>query len=99
MHCPSYHWHCCFCLGFETWTDPNNPSQGYITWQSDGQQTARLGATAMEPDQDPATGSGVGQRLIPEEPMVSLFTPSCRTTDAHSSSSYIGHRFELGDVT
>ena len=57
--------------GFEYWTDPNNPTEGFITWQSDRQQTARLGATAVGPDQDPAVGSGVGQRLIPQEPMVS----------------------------
>lgn len=56
-------------LGFEYWTDPSNPTDGFITWQSDGQQTARLGATAVGPDQDATVGSGVGQRLIPEEPM------------------------------
>jgi beta-glucan synthesis-associated protein KRE6 len=47
--------------GFEYWTDPNNPTEGFITWQSDGQQTARLGATAVWPDTDPTVGSGVDQ--------------------------------------
>jgi len=56
-------------LGFEYWSDPADPSAGFITWQVDGQQAARLGATAVGPDQDPTTGSGVGQRLIPVEPM------------------------------
>jgi hypothetical protein len=46
---------------------------GFITWQSDGQQTIRLGATAVWPDTDPTVGSGVDQWLIPEEPMVNLF--------------------------
>jgi hypothetical protein len=46
--------------------------EGFITWQSDGQQTARLGTTAVWPDTDPTVGSGVGQRSIPEELMVSL---------------------------
>lgn len=55
--------------GFEYWANPDNPSEGYITWQSNGQKTFRLGAEALGPDQGP-DGSGVGQRRIPEEPMV-----------------------------
>ena len=35
----------------------------------DGQPTVRMGAGAVGPDQG-ADGSGVDQRLIPEEPMV-----------------------------
>ena len=31
-----------------------------------------MGATAVGPDTDPSVGSGAGQRLIPEEPMVRL---------------------------
>ncbi|KAG6907629.1 hypothetical protein DXG01_008165 [Tephrocybe rancida] len=54
--------------GFEYWGDPSAPSDGYITWQVDGVQSHRLGASAVGPDQGP-TGSGVGQRLIPLEPM------------------------------
>ena len=54
--------------GFEYWSDPNNRQSGYINWQVDGQQTSSLYAPAVGPDQD-AEGSGVGQRLISEEPM------------------------------
>ncbi|KAG6855509.1 hypothetical protein H0H87_001844 [Tephrocybe sp. NHM501043] len=53
---------------FEYNSDPNNPSDGYIIWQVDGVQSHRMGAAAVSPDQGP-TGSGVGQRLIPVEPM------------------------------
>ncbi|KAG6860572.1 hypothetical protein C0995_009717 [Termitomyces sp. Mi166 len=55
-------------MGFEYWGNPSNPSEGFITWQVDGVQSHRLGATAVGPDQGP-TGSGVDQRLIPVEPM------------------------------
>jgi hypothetical protein len=40
----------------------------------DGKETTRMGATAVGPDQA-TDGSGVGQRLIPEEPMVRLYKP------------------------
>ena len=55
-------------VGFEYWSDPSNPNDGYLTWQVNGQTTTTLGAPAMAPDTGP-TGSGVGQRLIPVEPM------------------------------
>jgi len=55
-------------LGFEYWADPSKPTDGFITWQVDGKPSVRLGATAMGPDQGEG-GSGVGQRLVPEEPM------------------------------
>ncbi|KAJ6527706.1 beta-glucan synthesis-associated protein-domain-containing protein [Mycena capillaripes] len=54
--------------GFEYWSDPKDPGSGFITWQVNGSTTARLGATAVGPDQGDG-GSGVGQRLIPVEPM------------------------------
>ena len=54
--------------GFEYWSDPNNRQNGYINWQVDGKQTSSLYAPAVGPDQGTG-GSGVGQRLIPEEPM------------------------------
>ena len=54
--------------GFEYWSDPNNRQNGFINWQVDGQQTSSLYAPAVGPDQGTG-GSGVGQRLIPEEPM------------------------------
>ncbi|KAG5337576.1 hypothetical protein J132_01609 [Termitomyces sp. J132] len=55
-------------MGFEYWGNPKNPDEGFITWQVDGAASHRLGAAAVGPDQGP-TGSGVGQRLIPVEPM------------------------------
>ena len=54
--------------GFEYWSDPNNRQNGFINWQVNGQQTSSLYAPAVGPDQGTG-GSGVGQRLIPEEPM------------------------------
>jgi len=55
-------------FGFEYATNPNSPSDGYITWQMDNTPTIRMGAAAVGPDQG-QDGSGVGQRLISEEPM------------------------------
>jgi beta-glucanase (GH16 family) len=55
-------------FGFEYWSDPSNRQDGFITWQVNGSMSARVGASAFGPDQD-AGGTGVGQRLIPEEPM------------------------------
>ncbi|KAI0365988.1 beta-glucan synthesis-associated [Pilatotrama ljubarskyi] len=55
-------------LGFEYWANPKNRGEGFITWQTDGKPTVRMGAAAMGPDQGP-DGSQVSQRLIPEEPM------------------------------
>ncbi|KAJ6475256.1 beta-glucan synthesis-associated [Mycena vitilis] len=54
--------------GFEYWGDPKQPGNGFVTWQVNGSATARMGATAVGPDQGDG-GSGVGQRLIPVEPM------------------------------
>ncbi|KAK7054157.1 beta-glucan synthesis-associated protein-domain-containing protein [Favolaschia claudopus] len=54
--------------GFEYWSDPKDPTSGFITWQVNGTQTTRMGATAVAADQG-TDGSGVGQRLIPVEPM------------------------------
>ncbi|KAF7301973.1 hypothetical protein MIND_00763400 [Mycena indigotica] len=54
--------------GFEYWSDPKDPSSGFITWQVDGTPSIRMGAGAVGPDQG-SGGSGVGQRLIPVEPM------------------------------
>lgn len=57
-------------MGFEYWADPANPLDGFITWQSAGKPTARMGASAVGPNnQNPETDAMVGQRLIPEEPM------------------------------
>ena len=58
-------------FGFEYWAEPSAPENGFITWMVNGNPSHRVGATAVGPDQGP-DGSGVGQRLIPEEPMVSF---------------------------
>jgi hypothetical protein len=73
------------CVGFEYWADPNNRDDGFITWVSDGQPSVRMGPSAVGPDMGDG-GSQVGQRLIPEEPMVRTFfhilvrgsRPDCR---------------------
>ncbi|KAF7290942.1 hypothetical protein HMN09_01272800 [Mycena chlorophos] len=54
--------------GFEYWSDPSDPSSGFITWQVNGTEAYTMGAGAVGPDQGEG-GSGVGQRLIPVEPM------------------------------
>ncbi|KAG1740100.1 glycoside hydrolase family 16 protein [Suillus occidentalis] len=48
-------------LGFEYWSDPTNPSDGYITWQTASIESARV------------DGTGVSQRLISVEPMSIIF--------------------------
>jgi hypothetical protein len=58
------------CQGFKYWSNPSNPTSGYIEWQVNGSPTAQMGALAVGPDQDPMVRSGVGQRIIPVEPMV-----------------------------
>jgi Beta-glucan synthesis-associated protein SKN1/KRE6/Sbg1 len=55
--------------GFEYFANPQSRSDGYVTWMMDDNPTVRMGAAAVGPDQGP-NGSGVSQRLIPEEPMV-----------------------------
>jgi len=80
--------------GFEYWSDPSNPTTGYIQWMVDGKPTSRMGANAVGPDPidspiGPAGsglgGSGVGQRLIPEEPMSIILnlgiSPNWQTID------------------
>jgi hypothetical protein len=52
-------------VGFEYWANPSNPPEGYISWMVDDKRTHRISG-AVGPNQG-ADGSGVGQRLIPEE--------------------------------
>ncbi|KDR79505.1 hypothetical protein GALMADRAFT_1243340 [Galerina marginata CBS 339.88] len=74
-------------FGFEYWSDPNDRNAGTITWQADGQKTHQVLASAVAPDQGTG-GSGVGQRLIPEEPMSLVLnlgiSPNWQTIDLSS---------------
>ena len=54
--------------GYEWWSNPNNRDEGYITWFSQGEKSWTVTSKSIGPDPI----SEVGQRLIPEEPMVSL---------------------------
>lgn len=56
---------------FEWWSDPGKRSSSYITWYSNGQKTWGITSASIGPDPN----SQVGQRLIPEEPMVSCIHP------------------------
>ncbi|KAI0277034.1 glycoside hydrolase family 16 protein [Russula aff. rugulosa BPL654] len=71
-------------FGFEYHANPQSRQDGSITWQMDGQPTVRMGASAVGPDQGP-DGSGVGARLISEEPMSIVFnlgmSPNWQTID------------------
>lgn len=55
-------------VGFEYWADPADRDNNFIQWQTAGEKTMYMSAAAVGPDPLP-DGSGVGQRLIPEEPM------------------------------
>lgn len=52
--------------GFEYYGDPDSPADSFVKWVSDGEQSYSLVGTAVGPDAD----TGVGQRLVPMEPMV-----------------------------
>lgn len=72
-------------FGFEYWADPNDPTAGYVQWQVDGQPTHRMGANSVGPDPEELGGSGVGQRLVPVEPMSIILnlgiSPNWQTID------------------
>ena len=69
-----------YAIGFEYWANPSKPEEGFITWQTDGKPSIRMGASAVGPDQG-TDGSGVSQRRIPEEPMVRLILLSRNSSD------------------
>ncbi|KZW00870.1 glycoside hydrolase family 16 protein, partial [Exidia glandulosa HHB12029] len=52
-------------FGFEYYADPNDPTQSFITWMSEGVKTFTMTGAAMAPD----LTAGVGQRLVSPEPM------------------------------
>lgn len=73
-------------LGFEYYGNPDHREQGYVMWQVDGSPTHRVGYGAVGPDPEP-TGSGIGQRIIPEEPMsIILNLGMSRTSSIRPSS-------------
>ncbi|KAI0795085.1 beta-glucan synthesis-associated [Abortiporus biennis] len=71
-------------LGFEYWANPKNPDEGFITWQSNGAATARMGAAAVGADQGDGSAM-ISKRLIPEEPMAIILdlniSPNWQTID------------------
>jgi beta-glucanase (GH16 family) len=54
--------------GYEYWSDPSHRSDGYITWFSEGKQTWRITPDSVGADDT----ARISERIIPEEPMVSL---------------------------
>jgi len=52
-------------VGFEYWGDPNDATQGFITWMVDGKPSYKVTAAAVGPD----TTVEIDQRLISREPM------------------------------
>ncbi|KZV93040.1 SKN1-domain-containing protein [Exidia glandulosa HHB12029] len=52
-------------FGFEYFADPDDPSQSYVTWISDGEKSHTVRGTSVGPD----ASVGVGQRLVAPEPM------------------------------
>jgi len=52
-------------FGFEYFANPQSRPDGFVTWSMDNTPTIRMGASAIGPDQ----ATGIGQRLISEEPM------------------------------
>lgn len=62
---------CLISLGLEYHSSPTSRSSGFITWQADGEISYSVGAGAVGPDMGD-DGSQVDQRLISEEPMVSI---------------------------
>ncbi|KIY51861.1 SKN1-domain-containing protein, partial [Fistulina hepatica ATCC 64428] len=55
-------------FGFEYWGDAEHRDEGFITWVSNGKPSVGLRAAAMGPDTG-ENGTGVGQRIVSEEPM------------------------------
>lgn len=87
-------------LGLEYHSSPTSRSSGFITWQADGEISYSVGAGAVGPDTGD-DGSQVDQRLISEEPMVSivyllllLTSNDCRWCD----SVTVGTHSEFSDL-
>lgn len=70
-------------FGFEYWSDPNDPTSGYVEWVVDGSPSHRMGAAAVGPDPENQGGTGIGQRLIPLEPMSIILNLGISRTSSH----------------
>ena len=53
-------------FAYEWWTNPNDRTDGYIQWYSEGKETWRATYTTLSGD----SATGISNRIIPEEPMV-----------------------------
>jgi beta-glucan synthesis-associated protein KRE6 len=51
-------------FGFEYWSDPRDPTSGYVEWVVDGTPSHCMGASAVGPDPEAQGSSEVGQKLI-----------------------------------
>jgi len=56
-------------FGYEWYSDPNDRSNGYITWSAQGEPSWKVTAGSIGPD--PTVD--IGPRIIPEEPMYIIF--------------------------
>ncbi|EJD51387.1 SKN1-domain-containing protein [Auricularia subglabra TFB-10046 SS5] len=63
MSCATPSW--IFCVGFEFYADPDDPSKSFVHWVSDGERSHSVYGTSVGPD----TSVDIGQRLVAPEPM------------------------------
>lgn len=71
--------------GYEYWSNPSRRQDGYITWYSEGQETWTITPNSVGAD----STARISGRLIPEEPMVGLFSIAHSTrTDSSTVSNY-----------
>ena len=54
--------------GYEWWSNPSNRGEGFITWVANGQKTWTMTADTIGPD----STTQISERIVPEEPVVSL---------------------------
>jgi beta-glucan synthesis-associated protein KRE6 len=77
-------------FAYEWWSNPNDRTDGYIQWYSEGKETWRTTYTTLSGD----SATGISNRIIPEEPMVGGHCgPGCAI---NSSWCVVSHP-KLGD--
>jgi hypothetical protein len=59
-------------VGFEYWSDPNDPGSGYVQRSVDGKPSYKMDTSIVGPDPEAEGVSGVGQRLIPMSIVLNL---------------------------